>query len=87
MDDIYKNIEKYSPNKKCKILIVLDYMIADMHNNKKLNPVVIELFIRSRKLNISTALIAQPQFSVPNNIKLNSAHYFIMKIPNKRELH
>ena len=53
-------MEKYSPNKKCKILIVLDYMIADMHNNKKLNPVVIELFIRSRKLNISTALIAQP---------------------------
>ena len=87
MDDIYKNIEKYSPNKKCKILIVLDYMIADMRNNKKLNPIVTELFIRSRKLNISTTLIAQPQFSVPNNIKLNSAHYFIMKILNKRELH
>ena len=87
MDDSYKNIEKYSPNKKCKILIVLDYMIADMRNNKKLNPIVTELFIRSRKLNISTTLIAQPQFSVPNNIKLNSAHYFIMKIPNKRELH
>ena len=85
MDDIYKNIEKYSPNKKCKILIVLDYMIADMRNNKKLNPIVTELFIRSRKLNISTTLIAQPQFSVPNNIKLNSAHYFIMKILNKRE--
>ena len=60
MDDIYTNIEKYSPNKKCKILIVLDYMIADMRNNKKLNPIVTELFIRSRKLNISTALIAQP---------------------------
>ena len=59
MDDIYKNIEKYSPNKKCKILIVLDYMIADMRNNKKLNPIVTELFIRSRKLNISTTLIAQ----------------------------
>ena len=60
MDDIYKNIEKYSPNNKCKILIVLDYMIADMRNNKKLNPIVTELFIRSRKLNISTTLIAQP---------------------------
>ena len=60
MDDIYKNIEKYSPNNKCKILIVLDYMIADMRNNKKINPIVTELFIRSRKLNISTTLIEQP---------------------------
>ena len=53
MDDIYKNIEEYNPNKKRKILIVFDDMIADMLNNKKDSPIVTELFIRDRKLNIS----------------------------------
>ena len=52
MDDIYKNIEEYNPNKKRKILIVFDDMIADTLSNKKLNSVVTELFSRSRKLNI-----------------------------------
>ena len=51
MDGIYKSIEEYNPNKKRKILIVLDDMTADMLSNKKLNPIVIELFIRGRKLN------------------------------------
>ena len=53
MDDIYKNIEEYNPNKKQKILIVFDDMIADMLNNKNLNLIVTELFIRGRKLNRS----------------------------------
>ena len=52
MDDIYKNIEECNPNKKRKILIVFDDMITDILNNKKLNPVVTELFIRGSKLNI-----------------------------------
>ena len=52
MDDTYKNIEEYSPNKKRKILIVFDGIIADMLRNKKLNPLVTKLFIRGRKLNI-----------------------------------
>ena len=52
MDDIYKNIEEYNPNKKVKILIVCHDMIADMHNNKKLNPIVTELIMKGRKLNI-----------------------------------
>ena len=52
MDDIYKNIEEYSPNKKRKILIVFDDIIADMLRNKKPNPLVTKLFIRGRKLNI-----------------------------------
>ena len=86
MDDVYKNIEEYNPNKKRKILIVFDDMIADMLSNKKLNPIVTELFIRGRKLNISLAFITQSYFVVPKNIRLNSTHYFIMKIPNKREL-
>ena len=86
MDDVYKNIEEYNPNKKRKILIVFDDMIADMLSNKKLNPIVTESFIRGRKLNISLAFITQSYFVVPKNIRLNSTHYFIMKIPNKREL-
>ena len=57
MQNVYKNIEDYNPNKKLKILIVFDDMIADLINNKKLNPVVTELFIRGRKLNISIALL------------------------------
>ena len=50
MDDIYKNIEEYNPNKKRRTLIVFDDMIADMLNNKKINTTVTELFIRGRKI-------------------------------------
>ena len=57
MDDIYKNIEEYNPNKQRKILIAFDDMIADMFSNKKLNPVVTEMFITGRKLNISLVLL------------------------------
>ena len=85
MDDIYKNIEEYNSNKKRKILIVFDDMIADMISNKKLNPILTELIIRSRKLNISLTFITQSYFPVPKNIRLNSTHYVIMKILNKRE--
>ena len=65
MDDIYKNIEEYNPNKKCKILIIFDDMIADMVSNEKLNPIVTELFIRGRKLNISLVFFTQSYFAVP----------------------
>ena len=61
-------------------------MIADMINNKKLNSVVTELFIRGRKLNISLVFITQSYFKVSKDVRLNAAHFFIMKIPNKREL-
>ena len=59
MPDVYKNIEGYNPDKKGKILIVFDDMIADMINNKKLNPIVTGLFIRGRKLNVSIVFITQ----------------------------
>ena len=85
MQDVYKNIEDYNPGKKRKILIVFDDMIADVINNKKLNPVVTELFIKGRKLNISIVFITQSYFKVPKDVRLNSTHFFIMKIPNKRE--
>ena len=83
MVDIYKSIEDYNPNKKQKILIVFDDMIADMLSNKKLNPIVTELFIRSRKLNISLVFITQSYFGMPKDIRLKPTLYFIMKIPNK----
>ena len=65
MGDIYKNIKEYNPNKKRKILIVSDDMIADMLSNKKLNLIVTELFTRGRKLNISLVFIRQSYFAMP----------------------
>ena len=86
MHDIYKNIDEYSIDKKRKILIVFDDMIADMINNKKLNSIVTKLFIRGRKLNISLAFITQSYFKFLKDVRLNTTHIFIMKIPNKGEL-
>ena len=59
--------------------------IADMINNKKLNPIVTELFTRGRKISIYTISITQSYVKVPKDVRLNSTHFFIMKIPNKRE--
>ena len=81
MDDAYKNIEEYNPNRKRKTLILFDDMTADLSSNNKLNTLVT---IRGRKLNISLA--TQSYFVVPKIIRLNSTYYFIMKIPDKREL-
>ena len=81
-----KNIEEYNICKKRKKLIVFDDMIADIINNRNLNPVVTELFVGGRELNISFVFITQSYFKVPKHVRLNSAHFFIMKIPNKREL-
>ena len=86
MDNIYQNTKEYSPNTKRKILIFFDDMIADMLINKKLNPIVTELVIRSKKLNIYLAFIIKSYFAVSKNIRLNCTHYFITKIPNKRDL-
>ena len=84
MNDIYKSVEEYNPNKEQKILIVFDDMIADMLSNKKINPT--ELYIRQRKTNIFLAFITQSFFAVQKNIRINSTSYFVMKIPNKRDL-
>ena len=86
MHDVHKNIDHYNPDKENKILIVFDDMIADMIDNKKLNSITTELFIRSRKQNISLVFITQSYFKVPKDVRLNTTHFFIMKIPNKREL-
>ena len=86
MPDVYKNINEYNENREGKILIAFDAMIADLIDKKKLNSIVTELFIRSRKLNVSLVFITQSYFKVPKDVRLNSTYVFIMKIPNKREL-
>ena len=86
MHDVYKNIDEYDPDKENKILIVFDDMIADMIHNKKLNSTVTKLVIRGRKLNISLVFITQSYFKVPKDVRLNTSHVFIAKIPSKREI-
>ena len=83
MDDIYKDIEEYNPNKKQKILIVFNDMIADMLCNKKLNPILTELFIRGRKLNISLVFI-KSYLAVPKNIRINSKYFVLQKFQTKQ---
>ena len=86
MEDVYKNINEYNIDKERKIL-VFDDMIADMIDNEQLNSIVTaELFIRGRTLNISVVFITQSYFKVPNDVRLNTANFFIIKIPNKRKL-
>ena len=79
MSDVYKNIYEYNTDEERKILIVFDDMIADI-----VYSVITKFFIRDRKLNISHVFITQPY--VPKDVRLNSTHFFIMKIPTKREL-
>ena len=86
MDDIYHNINDYNPKRKRKVLIVFDDMIADIMTDKKFQAIIKELFIRCRKLNISLVFITQSYFSVPEEVKLNSTHYLILKVNNRREL-
>ena len=87
MNDVYENIDDYNPSRKRKVLtIVFDDMIADIMTNKQFKAIIKESFIRCRKLNISLVLITQSYFSVPKDVRLNSTHYLIMKINNKREL-
>ena len=86
MQDVYKNIDEYNTDKERKILIVFDDMIIDMINNKQINSIVTDFFIRGRKINISLAFITQSYFKVPKDVRLNSTQIFNMLIPNKREL-
>ena len=86
MDDICKIIEYHNTNKKQKVMIVFDDMVADIFSNKEPNPTVTELVITGRKLNISIVFIRQAYFGVPKNIRLNSTHIFVMTIPSKRKI-
>ena len=84
LQDVYENIDEYNTDKERKILIVFDDMIADMINNKKLNSIVTNLFIRCRKLSISLVFIRQSYLKVPKDVRLNTTHFFV-KILNKRD--
>ena len=83
MIDVYKNIDDYNHDKENKVLIVFDDMIADMIHNKKLNSIVTQLFIRGRKLSFSIVFITQLYFKVLIDVRLNTSHFFIAKIPIK----
>ena len=80
MHDVYINIDDYNPDKENKTLIAFDDMIAD----KVLNKIVAELFIRRRKINISLAFITHSYFKVSKHVTLNTTHFFIARILNKR---
>ena len=84
MHNVYKNIDDYDPDKENKILIVLDDMIADIINNRKLDSIVTKLFIRGRKLNISLVCITQSYFKVPKDVRLNISHFFMPKFRIKK---
>ena len=86
MNDVYEDINTYNPNRRRKILTVFDDMIADIMTNKKFQAIIKELLIRCKKISISLVFLTQSYFSVPKDVRLNSMHYFIMKINNKREL-
>ena len=79
-------MEEYNADRKRKVFIVFDDMIANIISNKKHNQIVTEIFIRERKVNISTVFISKSYFTVPKDVRLISTHFFIIKIPNKLEL-
>ena len=75
VNNVYANIDNYNLKRKRNILVVFDYMIADIMTSKKFQSIIKEMFIRCRKLNISLVTITQSYFSVPKDVRLNSAHY------------
>ena len=85
-NDVFTNIDDYNKQRKRKILIVFDDMIADIMNHKIFKAMIKELFIRCRKLKVSIVFITQSYFRTPKDARLNSTHYVIMKIQNKKEL-
>ena len=82
MNDVLEDINNYNKNRDKKVLIIFDDMIADIMRSEKFKPIVKELFIRCRKLNISIVFITQS----PKDARLNSTHYILMKIGDKKKL-
>ena len=85
MNDVFTNIDDYNKQRKRKVLIIFDDIIADIMSSKNFKVIIKELFIRCRKLNISTVFITQSYFRTPKDARLNSTHYVIMKIQSKKE--
>ena len=86
MDDVLDNINNYNKNRDKKVLIVFDDMIADIEYNKNFKRIIKELFYRARKINVSIVFITQSYFRALKDARLNSMHYILMKIGNKKEL-
>ena len=86
MNDVLDDINNYNKNRNKKVLIVFDDMIADIEYNKNLKPIIKELFYRACKINVSIVFITQSYFRALKDVKLNSTHYILMKIGNKKEL-
>ena len=86
MNDVLDEINNYNKKRDKKVLIIFDDMIADIMRSEKFKSIVKELFIRCRKINISIVFIMHPYFRTPKDLRLNSTHYILMKIGNKKEL-
>ena len=86
MNDVLEDINNYNKNRDKKVLIIFDDMIAGIMRYEKFNSIVKELFIRCKKLSISIVFITQSYFRTPKDARLNSTHYILMKIGNKKEL-
>ena len=86
MNDVLEDINNYNKKRDKKVLILFDDMIADIMRSKKFKAIIKELFTRCRKLNISIVFITQSYFRTPKDARLNSNHYRLMKIGNKKEL-
>ena len=86
MNDVLDDTNNYNKNRDKKVLIIFDDMIADIMRSEQFKAIVKELFIRSRKLNISVVFITQSYFRTPKDARFNSTHYILMKIGNKKEL-
>ena len=85
MDDVLDDITNYDKNRDKKVLTVFDDMIADIEYNKKFKRIIKELFHRARKINVSIVFITQSYFRTLKDVRLNSTHYILMKIYNKKE--
>ena len=86
MNDVLDDINNHNKNRDKKVLIVFDDMIADIEYNKNFKRIIKELFYRARKINVSIVFITQSYFRALKDARLNSMHYIIMKINNKKEL-
>ena len=86
MNDVLDGINNYNKNRDKKVLIVFDDMIADIEYNKNFKRIIKELFYRARKINVSIVFITQSNFRALKDARLNSTHYILMKIGNKKEL-
>ena len=84
INDVYENINNYNKNRDKKVLIVFDDMTADIEYNKNFKRIIKELFYRARKINLSIVFITQCYFRALKDARLNSMHFILMKIGNKK---